>query len=409
MVKLSIIMPVYDASEFLEESLKSIFNQTFEDYEVVCVNDGSNDNSLSILKNIHKEHNNVKIINQENMGSGIARNNAMSEAEGEYLAFLDADDRFLDNDALMKMTDTAFRNDSNMVAANLKRIKPDGSIEINYDYCHTPFAHFNREMIIKPEEYGIPFAFYKNIYKREFIEKNNINFPDLQRGQDPVFLAKVLTEVNEIYTVPIDLYGYNYSVSGGVNIKVNTYSKKKDYIQHFIETFEILERDGFEDMLNNYKKEFIDYLNFRQNIDDMDIQKIVKDSFEGDKYFKESDYGYLIMDSIINSVINTDIEYNVVKHCLFEESMLENTVIEVDRLKTFVNNYNKTEDNELLKSSFNVLKQIENYTFQEKREINGKVDRLKMNIKRSIHSNEEILSSNSWRVTSYLRSLKHKM
>ena len=89
--------------------------------------------------------------------------------------------------------------------------------------------------------------------------------------------------------------------------------------------------------------------------------------------------------------------------------MLENTVIEVDRLKTFVNNYNKTEDKELLKSSFNVLKQIENYTFQEKREINGEVDRLKMNIKRSIHSNEEILSSNSWRVTSYLRSLKHKM
>ncbi len=409
MVKLSIIMPVFNASKFLNMSLKSILNQTFNDYEVICVNDGSTDNSLNILEKFAKDHDCIKIFSITNSGAGKARNFGMKKAEGDYLAFLDADDIFLDNHALEKMMDTAVKNDANMVAANLKRIKQDSTLEENYDFENTLFAYFNKEDVIRPEEYGIPWAFYKNIYKKTFVTENNISFPDLKRGQDPVFLASILTRIKKIFVVPVDLYGYNHSVSGGVNVKLNSYDKKNDYIQHFVDTFQILEKKGFELVLSDYKMEFVNYLIFRQNLHDEDINKIVRNLFEGTDIFEEGDYGYMILDLIINPVKNVDDQYDTIKRFLFEESMLEDNFIDLDRLKDFVSISKDHDDAEFIKGSFNQIKQIDDYTFEEKLSVYRRVGKLKHEINNFIHSNDTILNSNSWKVTSFLRSIKHKM
>ena len=126
-VKISIIMPVYNDGYVIEESLNSVMNQTLEDIEIICVNDGSTDNSLEILKNYQSKYGDmIKIFNQENMGSGIARNNAMKYAIGEYIAFLDSDDIFIDKNALKKMYDVAIKNKADMVSANLKVNDTDG-------------------------------------------------------------------------------------------------------------------------------------------------------------------------------------------------------------------------------------------------------------------------------------------
>lgn len=409
MVKLSIIMPVFNASKFLNMSLKSILNQTFNDYEVICVNDGSTDNSLNILEKFAKDHDCIKIFSITNSGAGKARNFGMKKAEGDYLAFLDADDIFLDNHALEKMMDIAVKNDANMVAANLKRIKQDSTLEENYDFENTLFAYFNKEDVISPEEYGIPWAFYKNIYKKTFVTENNISFPDLKRGQDPVFLAGILTRIKKIFVVPVDLYGYNHSVSGGVNVKLNSYDKKNDYIQHFVDTFQILEKKGFELVLSDYKMEFVNYLIFRQNLHDEDINKIVRDLFEGTDIFEEGDYGYMILDLILNPVKNVDDQYDTIKRFLFEESMLEDNFIDLDRLKDFVSISKDHDDAEFIKGSFNQIKQIDDYTFEEKLSVYRRVGKLKHEINNFIHSNDTILNSNSWKVTSFLRSIKHKM
>lgn len=399
-------MPVYNASEYLEMSLNSVLEQTINDIEIICVNDGSTDNSLEILQKYSSKHDFIKIFNQENQGPANSRNKGILEAKGEYLAFIDADDIYLDKESLKTMYNIAISNDADMVSANLRRIKQNGQLEEDYDYKNAQFTYFTINGTIKPYEYGIPWAFYKNIYKKEFITKNNLTFPDLIRGQDPVFLAKILTLINEIHVVNIDFYGYNHSVSGGLNIKIDTYNKKYDYITHFIETFEILEKEEFEMVYNNYKKEFIDYLNFRQNIYDSDIKRIVSELFKEDKYFHESDYGYLIIDILRNDDISTDEKYDFIKYCLFEESMLEDTFIDIDRLKEF-QKISQTSDINKQKSSFNHLKKIENYTFEEKRQINGDVDRLKISINHFIKSNNAILTSNSWKLTGLLRSLKH--
>ena len=99
MPKVSVIIPIYNAAEFLGECLDSVLAQTLTDIEVICVNDGSPDNSLEILREYEKKDSRIKIIDQKNQGAGAARNHGMSVARGEYLSFLDSDD-FFDRDML---------------------------------------------------------------------------------------------------------------------------------------------------------------------------------------------------------------------------------------------------------------------------------------------------------------------
>ena len=82
MVKISVIIPVYNAEEFLDEAINSVLNQTLSDIELVCVNDGSKDNSLAMLKDFAKKDERIKLIDQENAGCGAARNRALEDATG---------------------------------------------------------------------------------------------------------------------------------------------------------------------------------------------------------------------------------------------------------------------------------------------------------------------------------------
>jgi glycosyltransferase involved in cell wall biosynthesis len=93
-VKVSVIIPVYNAEKYLDKCLKSVVEQTLREIEIICVDDGSTDESLSILHGYEKADDRIRIITQENAGAGAARNRGMLEAKGEYLSFLDADDFF---------------------------------------------------------------------------------------------------------------------------------------------------------------------------------------------------------------------------------------------------------------------------------------------------------------------------
>lgn len=93
----SVIIPVYNAAEFLKDGLNSLLKQTLREIEIICVDDGSTDGSLVILKEFEKTDARIRVIHQENQGAGAARNNGMDVARGKYLAFLDADDFFEKN------------------------------------------------------------------------------------------------------------------------------------------------------------------------------------------------------------------------------------------------------------------------------------------------------------------------
>lgn len=309
-------MPVYNDEEFIQESLESIFNQTLTGLEVICVNDGSTDNSLAILEKYKSKYGNkIKIFSQENQGSGIARNNAMTYAAGEYIAFLDSDDIFIDKTALEQMYNVAINDNTNMVSANLKVIDLDGELIINRN-----LRRFSEHEILRPEDYGIPYSFYKNIFKREFIIENDFKFPDLLRGQDPVFFAEILSKLDKFSTVPVDFYALR---SAGNNFgKINSFRKKHDYIEHFRQVFEILRNSGFNNLVDEYKQQLFYYLKSPENSEDdkKEIKTIIHDVFKDnelilnacDSFFNKIKVSLIIpvynaeefLDESINSLLN---------------------------------------------------------------------------------------------------------
>lgn len=268
-------MPVYNDVNFIDEAIDSVINQTLKDIELICIDDGSTDGSLDKLNDYANKYNFIKVFSQSNQGSGIARNNALKHAKGEYIAFLDSDDKFLDSNSLEKMYTVAKENNMKMVSANLKVLELDGKLVINKN-----LERFVEEKIISPKEYGIPYSFYKNIFLKSFLLDNNFFFPNLLRGQDPVFMANVLVALDSIYVVPIDFYALR---SSGNNFgKINSYKKKYDYLLHFKETFEILKHAKFNYIYEEYKKQLFYYLGSSENSekDRKEIKSIVNELFK---------------------------------------------------------------------------------------------------------------------------------
>ena len=113
-IKVSVIVPVFNVESYLNESLDSILNQTLKDIEIICINDGSTDNSLDILETYSKKDKRIKIISKENEGQGVARNVGLDNAQGEYISFVDSDD-FIKRDMLEKLYNKAENNDLDLV------------------------------------------------------------------------------------------------------------------------------------------------------------------------------------------------------------------------------------------------------------------------------------------------------
>lgn len=125
-IKFSIIVPVYNVEKFLRESLDSIVAQTLKDFEVICVNDGSTDNSLEILKEYANNDSRIKVISQENQGQGVARNNAIDIAQGKYLLFVDPDD-FIESNTLEVLYNKFHETDVDIIQFDYATCKEDGT------------------------------------------------------------------------------------------------------------------------------------------------------------------------------------------------------------------------------------------------------------------------------------------
>ncbi|TWP22554.1 glycosyltransferase [Apibacter muscae] len=126
--KVSVIIPVYNVEIYLTKCLNSIISQTLKEIEIICVNDGSTDNSLSILKKFESEYSNIKIINKKNGGLSDARNTGIKNASGEYLAFVDSDD-WIDNDMMFNMYHLGTKYNADIVICGLKKVNEFGKIK----------------------------------------------------------------------------------------------------------------------------------------------------------------------------------------------------------------------------------------------------------------------------------------
>lgn len=202
-------MPVYNAEKYLEKSLDSILNQTFGDIEIICVDDGSTDDSSNILYNYQKKDSRVRIITQENRGPGASRNAGLSWASGEYVYFMDSDD-YLDLDAFEKLVDFADFKELDFIMFKISNFTEETGELIDDDYYNMPYLKervgensFNSGDV---EDFAMDLCVCPpgNLFKREFL--SDIRFPEGLLFEDNVFFTHALFKAENIYFYDEFLY-----------------------------------------------------------------------------------------------------------------------------------------------------------------------------------------------------------
>lgn len=204
-LKVSIIMPVYNAEKHLRECIDSILNQSLRDIELICVNDGSIDNSLEILETYAQKDERLRIVNQPNSGAGVARNVGMKFAQGEYLAFFDCDDIFEYN-MLEQMYDKAEKEDLDIVVC-----RSDALDDKTYKFEERTWTI--RENLLPNSDVfsaqDISRDFFRlfvwwpwdKLYKTSFVKKSGIQFQGLRTTNDLFFVASCMLSARRISTI----------------------------------------------------------------------------------------------------------------------------------------------------------------------------------------------------------------
>lgn len=204
-VKVSVIMPVYNAEKYLGETLDSVLNQSLKAIELICIDDGSTDSSVNILKYAREQDSRVKIYYQKHQGSGGARNIGINNAKGEFIAFIDSDDFYPSKDTLEKLYNKAIENNAELCGGalvNFKNGKFIGSINNNESLA------FDKEGFLNYAKYQLPYGYTRFIYNRELIINRKLIFPSYLRGQDPPFFVNAMLSAQSVYVIRDDTYVY---------------------------------------------------------------------------------------------------------------------------------------------------------------------------------------------------------
>jgi len=259
--KISIIIPIYKVEKYLRLCLDSLCMQTLKDIEIICVNDGSPDNCIEILKEYKKKDKRIYIINQENLGSGPARNNGLEHAKGEFVGFVDPDDwvspdyfEILYNRATICGADISAT--SNVVKVHKYQTKKS----VGFQTKKIIVSVENRKNLIYRS--GIV---WNKVFKKKLIDKYNIRFAETKStGQDNPFNIIALTTANKIATTTIGCYFYRVRSESAINSRslkdigvVKIYKdifsqlKKLNLGENY---FKIIKKRALKDFGNTYSK-----------------------------------------------------------------------------------------------------------------------------------------------------------
>lgn len=197
-IKVSVIIPIYNAGEYLRPALDSVIDQTLKELEIICIDDGSTDNSLEIIKEYQKNDERIRIVTETNGGPALARNNGIRRARGEFVAFLDADD-FFELDMLENMYTLARANELDIAIA-------DYDIFNNHKAVFTKATPAEHEDIYAPgvvtsknEHPDKIFAStngsaWNKLFSTQFIIEKNLTFlPEVRMYEDVYFMITALS------------------------------------------------------------------------------------------------------------------------------------------------------------------------------------------------------------------------
>lgn len=296
--KISIIIPVYNAAVYLEECIDSIINQTFKDCEFIFINDGSTDESLAILEKFSAIDTRIVLLNQENKGVSVARNNGLALAKGKYIGFVDADD-WVEKDMFQTLFDSIENTKSDLVLTNIKRNFNGNEFITKYDFPTgkvLDLEYIQDEILpylIKKDDL---YSLWNKLYWTKIIKDNGIEFPvENILSEDNIFNMFYFNKIKSI--IYIDYSGYNYrEVEGSA-------------------TRNILKNDYFQNVLSIYNFDYRFYMDLKQT--DQEILKLKSEKLINSVV------------SLIHLYFSTSKQLNFVKRYSYIKAMIQDKKVQV--------------------------------------------------------------------------------
>ena len=372
-------MPIYNTETYLRESVNSILNQTFEDFELICIDDGSTDNSLNILKELSENDSRLRIISQENRGAGFSRNKGMKLSQGDYICFIDSDD-YIVPEYLERTYENIISNDSDIVMYKIGNIMNNKKIPVKHHFAFEKifkdidFNDFTFDSYaIRDYIFNFYFAPWTKLYKKEFLNGyDDFHFEEGLPYEDILIHIKTMLRVKKISFVPEYLYYYRKDNENSATFNPLTHEK----------IFSII--DMVEEFLkeNNYFEEF-------------------KEDFE---FFKIHQTIYHISDPV-------DEEYYKKAKIFLKDIDLENNSAiwkrNKERYKVFFESENGEEYLQNIK--IHLLKEKQANLKRKRRTLIKQNKKLKKKRNKEKKKNKELLSSRSWKISKPFRLINKKV
>lgn len=249
MNRVSIIIPVYNAEKTLGYCLDSILNNTYKDYEVILINDGSKDNSQKIIdRYVEMYPKKFRSYSQKNSGTAVARNKGIEYSRGKHIFFIDNDD-YIDKDYIERFIDAIEEKDAEMVIGGYRRVKPNGKEMFVRKAIDSPWTKY---MMVAP---------WGRVYKRVAIIHSGIHFLENKIWEDVYFniIANFKLKVETL-----DYIGYNW-VCKSTSLSNTTYKELSPFVD-LTKVFTIIKKEVDPIEVPNSEKEFLEYFFIKASI-----------------------------------------------------------------------------------------------------------------------------------------------
>lgn len=259
--KISVIIPVYNTEKYLEKCLDSILNNTLKDIEIICVDDGSTDNSLNILEKYVKLYSNITILHLNNLGGGAARNQGLKIAKGKYLSFLDSDD-FFANDMFEKLYNQLEKTDADVCICGINKYSEKEKSLIIDNAPNIPNSIKNLETFNYNDIPDDIFLYFKNaawnkMFRTDFIKKQKLEFQEIKRSNDLYFSRVSLLSANKI--THIDEKLVYYRMHQKTNCQNNNYKYPYEFSKALLKLNDYINNNNYSLKIKKSFKEFAIY------------------------------------------------------------------------------------------------------------------------------------------------------